>query len=110
MSARLVVLGLLVAGIALAGCGEQKAAKPVASSAKTASCEQWVYTVVHGDTFASIAKKAYGDEKQATVIAQANPKVKAADLKAGVKLVIPPCKDAKGVMIAPKACSKQLVY
>ena len=47
------------------------------------------YTVQHGDTLFRIAKQHYGDGKQWTRIASANPGLTAANLKAGQKIVLP---------------------
>lgn len=47
------------------------------------------YTVLQGDTYASIARKVYGDEQQARLIRQANPGV-AEPLSPGTSVVTPP--------------------
>lgn len=47
------------------------------------------YTVQKGDTLFRIAKEKYGDGKQWTRIAQANPGLSPSTLKVGQKIVIP---------------------
>ncbi len=47
------------------------------------------YTVQHGDTLFRIAKEHYGNGKQWTRIASANPGLSPANLKAGQKIVLP---------------------
>jgi 5'-nucleotidase len=47
------------------------------------------YTVQKGDTLYGIARQRYGDGKQWTRIAQANPGVQPQSLKVGQSLVIP---------------------
>ena len=48
------------------------------------------YTVVKGDSFWSIARRAYGDGKLWTKIQQANPGVDPNDLNVGRVITIPP--------------------
>jgi len=48
------------------------------------------YTVKEGDSYWSIAQEVYGDGKYMNLIALANPKAKAKQLRAGQHLVIPP--------------------
>ena len=48
------------------------------------------YTTVAGDTFAGISTAFYGTPQHWHLIADANPRIDAADLKAGTVLVIPP--------------------
>lgn len=51
------------------------------------------YSVITGDTFESIARKKYGTEKEAALIARANPGV-AQPLTAGTVLTVPALPDA----------------
>jgi phage tail protein X len=49
------------------------------------------YTVVQGDTFASIAQRLYGDSSFAHLLQMANAWVADEQLPEGLRLVIPPC-------------------
>ena len=51
------------------------------------------YSVIAGDTFESISRKKYGTEKEADLIARANPGV-AQPLTAGTTLIVPALPDA----------------
>jgi 5'-nucleotidase/UDP-sugar diphosphatase len=66
---------------------EPTAAAAVAPSGPGASTAS--YTVKKGDTLFHIAKDKYGDGKQWTKIASANPGLSPATLKVGQTLVIP---------------------
>jgi 5'-nucleotidase/UDP-sugar diphosphatase len=66
---------------------EPTAAAAVAPSGSAASIAS--YTVKKGDTLFHIAKDKYGDGKQWTKIASANPGLSPATLKVGQTLVIP---------------------
>lgn len=63
------------------------AASAVADAGTSAGSSN--YTVQHGDTLFRIAKQHYGDGKQWTRIANANPGLTPAKLKAGQKIVLP---------------------
>jgi nucleoid-associated protein YgaU len=52
-------------------------------------CASANYTVLAGDTLASIAKKLLGDEKKWTEITKLNPDLKADELKAGQVIKVP---------------------
>jgi 5'-nucleotidase len=62
---------------------------PTASLASTTTAAGGKYVVKKGDTFYGIARAHYGDGKQWTKIAQANPTVNAAHLRVGQVLVLP---------------------
>lgn len=47
------------------------------------------YTVVQGDTFEMVARKVYGDDRQASLVASANPGTTSSTLVVGSTLVIP---------------------
>lgn len=64
-------------------------ATPPAEAAPAAPTEG-THTVVAGDTLWDIAEAAYGDGAKWKLIADANPDVKARDLKVGTTLTIPP--------------------
>jgi 5'-nucleotidase/UDP-sugar diphosphatase len=66
---------------------EPSAAPAVAPTAVAASGSS--YTVKKGDTLFHIAKDKYGDGKQWTRIASANPGLSPSSLKVGQTLVIP---------------------
>ncbi|MCK5236214.1 MAG: hypothetical protein KAR06_04435, partial [Deltaproteobacteria bacterium] len=55
------------------------------------------YTVILGDTFESIARKEYGTEIEASLIAQANPGV-SEPLTGGIAVVIPDRPDAPAIL------------
>jgi len=61
-------------------------AEPASKPRRPATTE---YTIQSGDTFSSIAKQLYGDEKKWTAIAQANPLVDPARLKVGQTIRLP---------------------
>ncbi|HLF94714.1 MAG TPA: LysM peptidoglycan-binding domain-containing protein [Planctomycetota bacterium] len=64
------------------------------------------YTVVENDSFEKIAKNRMGDGKYWTLIAQANPTVKAGGLRPGQKIVIPAKPEATKVEEPKKAEAK----
>jgi nucleoid-associated protein YgaU len=68
-------------------------AQPIATATpapvQVASAAGATYQVKRGDTLFAIAKNRYGDGKQWTRIASANPGLSPQNLKAGQKIVIP---------------------
>lgn len=70
----------------------QPAAEPVAfdaASASSSTIASGTYTIKKGDTLYSIARQRYGDGKQWTRIAAANPGIRPEALKVGQTIVIP---------------------
>jgi nucleoid-associated protein YgaU len=65
------------------------------------------YVVVDGDSFEKIAKKKLGDGKWATLVAEANPGVKATALRPGQKIVIPAKPEKKTEDVAKKEETKK---
>ena len=67
--------------------------------------QRYVYTVVKGDTdFKVISRKVYKHASTAPLIGLANPKVKEAELKPGMKLTIPVIKYKGQTEIKPAGC------
>lgn len=65
-----------------------------------------IYTVIDGDTFETIARKSYGSEEDASLIARSNPGA-AEPLVPGTTLVIPARPDAPGILPSAAASDRE---